>query len=141
MRLAREGVTSRPWPRLSEHLSPEHAPLLAGLELADSLAFDFHTWGQVPYDAGFVLVRDGEAHRAAFAAGAAYLVREPMLELLAPGERHRRPVDDAPWPRARGLVVRVRSTTTRLSRGNGDAESCDGCGKHRRNIHGRREES
>jgi aromatic-L-amino-acid decarboxylase len=57
-------------------LSPEHAPLLAGLELADSLAFDFHKWGQVPYDAGFLLVRDGEAHRAAFAAEAAYLTRE-----------------------------------------------------------------
>jgi glutamate/tyrosine decarboxylase-like PLP-dependent enzyme len=57
-------------------LSPEHAPLLAGLELADSLAFDFHKWGQVPYDAGFLLVRDGEAHRAAFAAEAAYLSRE-----------------------------------------------------------------
>ena len=54
MRLAREGVTSRPWPHLSEHLSPEHAPPLAGLELA----FDFHKWGQVPYDAGFLLVRE-----------------------------------------------------------------------------------
>ncbi len=57
-------------------LSPQHAPLLAGLELADSLALDFHKWGQVPYDAGFLLVRDGEAHRAAFAAEAAYLTRE-----------------------------------------------------------------
>lgn len=57
-------------------LSPELAPKLAGLELADSLAFDFHKWGQVPYDAGFLLVRDGEAHRAAFASEAAYLTRE-----------------------------------------------------------------
>jgi len=57
-------------------LSLELAPLLAGIELADSIALDFHKWGQVPYDAGFLLVRDGERHRQAFAQPAAYLQRE-----------------------------------------------------------------
>jgi glutamate/tyrosine decarboxylase-like PLP-dependent enzyme len=57
-------------------LAPEIAPRLAGIQAADSLAFDFHKWGQVPYDAGFVLVRDGELHRKAFASPAAYLERE-----------------------------------------------------------------
>ncbi|QOZ78307.1 cytochrome D ubiquinol oxidase subunit I [Bradyrhizobium sp. CCBAU 53351] len=57
-------------------LSPELAPLLGGIELADSIALDFHKWGQVPYDAGFLLVRDGEQHRQAFAQPAAYLRRE-----------------------------------------------------------------
>ena len=57
-------------------LSPALAPRLAGIERADSIALDFHKWGQVPYDAGFLLVRDGERHRAAFAAPAAYLRRE-----------------------------------------------------------------
>jgi aromatic-L-amino-acid/L-tryptophan decarboxylase len=57
-------------------LAPELAPRLAGIEAADSLAFDFHKWGQVPYDAGFILVRDGELHRSTFAAPAAYLRRE-----------------------------------------------------------------
>lgn len=57
-------------------LSPELAPLLRGIELADSIALDFHKWGQVPYDAGFLLVRDGEQHRQAFAQPAAYLRRE-----------------------------------------------------------------
>ncbi len=57
-------------------LTPEIAPRLAGIEAADSLAFDFHKWGQVPYDAGFVLVRDAELHRKAFASPAAYLERE-----------------------------------------------------------------
>jgi aromatic-L-amino-acid/L-tryptophan decarboxylase len=57
-------------------LSPELAPLLAGLEDADSIALDFHKWGQVPYDAGFLIVRDGDRHREAFAAPAAYLRRE-----------------------------------------------------------------
>jgi aromatic-L-amino-acid decarboxylase len=57
-------------------LSPTLAPQLAGIEAADSIALDFHKWGQVPYDAGFLMVRDGERHRAAFAAPAAYLRRE-----------------------------------------------------------------
>ncbi len=57
-------------------LSPELAPRLAGIEHADSIAFDFHKWGQVPYDAGFLLVRDGDRHKDAFAAPAAYLRRE-----------------------------------------------------------------
>ena len=68
-------------------LVPELRPRLAGIERADSLAFDFHKWGQVPYDAGFVLVRDGEAHRRAFAAPAAYLRRDTRG--LAGG---------SPWP-------------------------------------------
>ncbi len=57
-------------------LAPDLAPLLRGIERADSLAFDFHKWGQVPYDAGFILVRDGVLHRKAFALSAAYLRRE-----------------------------------------------------------------
>jgi len=57
-------------------MSPEIAPRLAGIERADSLAFDFHKWGQVPYDAGFILVRDGATQRATFASPAAYLSRE-----------------------------------------------------------------
>ena len=57
-------------------LAPEIAPRLKGIERADSLAFDFHKWAHVPYDAGFVLVRDGELHRDTFAASAAYLSRE-----------------------------------------------------------------
>jgi aromatic-L-amino-acid decarboxylase len=68
-------------------LSPELQPLFAGIERADSIAFDFHKWGQVPYDAGFILVRDGETHRAAFASPAAYLRREARG--LAGG---------SPWP-------------------------------------------
>ncbi len=53
-------------------LAPELAPRLAGIENADSIALDFHKWGQVPYDAGFLMVRDGVRHRDAFAAPAAY---------------------------------------------------------------------
>ena len=51
----------------------ELRPLVKGLERADSIAFDFHKWLHVPYDAGFFLVRDPVAHQRAFAANAAYL--------------------------------------------------------------------
>jgi len=68
-------------------LAPDLAPRLAGIERADSLALDFHKWGQVPYDAGFILVRDSEFHRRTFATQAAYLRRETRG--LAGG---------SPWP-------------------------------------------
>jgi aromatic-L-amino-acid decarboxylase len=57
-------------------LSPDIAPRLDGIGAADSIAFDFHKWGQVPYDAGFLLVRDGRQHYETFASPAAYLRRE-----------------------------------------------------------------
>jgi glutamate/tyrosine decarboxylase-like PLP-dependent enzyme len=56
-------------------LAPDVAPLLDGIARADSLAFDFHKWGQVPYDAGYFLARDGAHMLDAFAAPAAYLQR------------------------------------------------------------------
>jgi aromatic-L-amino-acid/L-tryptophan decarboxylase len=57
-------------------LVPEVAPRLAGIDQADSLAFDFHKWLHVPYDAGCVLVRRGDLHRAAFAMSPDYLRRD-----------------------------------------------------------------
>ncbi len=56
--------------------SSEIAKLLSGIDRADSIALDFHKWGQAPYDAGFLLVRDGQTHHDTFAAPAAYLRRE-----------------------------------------------------------------
>jgi glutamate/tyrosine decarboxylase-like PLP-dependent enzyme len=57
-------------------LASDIAPRLIGIERADSIAFDFHKWGQVPYDAGFILIRDGSLHHDTFAALASYLKRE-----------------------------------------------------------------
>ncbi len=57
-------------------LAPDLAQRLSGIERADSIAFDFHKWGQVPYDAGFILVRSDTLHYQAFASPAAYLRRE-----------------------------------------------------------------
>ena len=58
-------------------LSEELAPRFRGIERADSIAFDFHKWLQVPYDAGCLLVRDGELHRSTFASSPSYLTRMP----------------------------------------------------------------
>lgn len=53
--------------------SPDQAHLAAGVELADSWATDGHKWLQTPYDSGFAIVRDAEAHRRAMAITASYL--------------------------------------------------------------------
>ncbi len=58
-------------------LAPSLKLLTCGLERAHSVAFDFHKWAHVPYDAGFLLVRDAAAHKGTFAAPAAYLSRLP----------------------------------------------------------------
>jgi glutamate/tyrosine decarboxylase-like PLP-dependent enzyme len=66
-------------------------PLLAGIERADSVAFDFHKWAQVPYDAGCVLVRDQAHELATFAQSLAYL--ETSTRGIA---------GNPPWPRDLG---------------------------------------
>jgi glutamate/tyrosine decarboxylase-like PLP-dependent enzyme len=52
---------------------PTRASLAAGVELADSWATDGHKWLQTPYDCGFAIVRDAEAHRRAMTIAASYL--------------------------------------------------------------------
>jgi glutamate/tyrosine decarboxylase-like PLP-dependent enzyme len=54
-------------------LSPELRPRVRGLELADSLAFDFHKWLYIPYEAGAILVRDPAAMKRSFGVDADYL--------------------------------------------------------------------
>ena len=56
--------------------SHEIGSKLRGIESADSIAFDFHKWAQVPYDAGFLLVRHGDKHLASFENPADYLSRD-----------------------------------------------------------------
>jgi aromatic-L-amino-acid decarboxylase len=68
-------------------LSPLLRPKVAGMERARSIAFDFHKWAQVPYDAGCILVRDQADQFATFAGEAAY---------LTPGTRGL--AANAPWP-------------------------------------------
>jgi glutamate/tyrosine decarboxylase-like PLP-dependent enzyme len=68
-------------------LSPAYAHNLAGIEHADSVAFDFHKWAQVTYDAGCLLVRDAQIQQATFAQQTSYLAAAPRG--LAGGQ---------PWP-------------------------------------------
>lgn len=68
-------------------LSPRLRPLVAGISEADSVAFDFHKWGQVQYDAGCVLVRDRQHLADTFAQNVDYLQHET-----------RGLAGNAPWP-------------------------------------------
>jgi glutamate/tyrosine decarboxylase-like PLP-dependent enzyme len=59
-------------------LAPSLRERVRGMERADSLAFDLHKWGSMPFECACVLVRDAAAHHAAFRHSASY---------LAPSER------------------------------------------------------
>ena len=78
---------------------PEKQHLTDGLELADSWSVDGHKWLQIPYDSGFAIVRDAEAHRRAMAIRASYLNEAP--------EDGRNPSSYCP-----GLSRRARGFTT-----------------------------
>jgi glutamate/tyrosine decarboxylase-like PLP-dependent enzyme len=52
---------------------PSLVPLVAGIEQADSLAFDLHKWMYLPFEVACVLVRDANAHREAFTLKPSYL--------------------------------------------------------------------
>lgn len=59
-------------------LSPLVREQVQGMHRADSLAFDLHKWGSMPFECACVLVRDATAHHDAFRNNASY---------LAPSER------------------------------------------------------
>lgn len=65
-------------------IAPGNAHRVAGLALADSIAFDPHKWLHAPFEAGCVLVRDAEAHRSAFVVEPEFLEAAPRG--LASGE-------------------------------------------------------
>ncbi|MGE5359058.1 MAG: pyridoxal phosphate-dependent decarboxylase family protein [Bacteroidales bacterium] len=70
-------------------IAPHYRHLVAGMERADSLAFDLHKWMYLPYSIACVLVRDAEAHRHAFSLTPTYLAH-------GEGERGLTGVD-VPW--------------------------------------------
>ena len=61
---------------------PDRAHLAVGLDKADSWAVDGHKWLQTPYDAGYAIVRDRDAHSRAMTTDASYLPQ------IAEGERN-----------------------------------------------------
>jgi aromatic-L-amino-acid/L-tryptophan decarboxylase len=58
-------------------LAPELAGLVRGLDQADSVAFDLHKWGYLPFEVGCTLVRHPETHRDTFAVAPSYLGATP----------------------------------------------------------------
>ncbi len=54
-------------------IAPKKAHLVKDADLADSWSVDGHKWMQIPYDSGFAIVRDRDAHRRAMDISASYL--------------------------------------------------------------------
>ncbi|NLE22801.1 MAG: aminotransferase class V-fold PLP-dependent enzyme [Actinobacteria bacterium] len=70
-------------------IAPESRRLVAGMERADSLAFDLHKWMNLTYPVGCVLVRDAQAQLDTFSLTPSYLAH-------GEGERGLTAVD-VPW--------------------------------------------
>jgi glutamate/tyrosine decarboxylase-like PLP-dependent enzyme len=77
----------------------ETAPLAIGYEAADSWAIDGHKWLQTPYDCGYAIVRNAEAHRRAMTITASY------LPSTAEGERNPSHLVPELSRRARGFAT------------------------------------
>lgn len=79
--------------------TPDRAHLAKGIDKADSWAVDGHKWLQTPYDSGYAIVRDVEAHRRAMQISASYLP--------GAGDGGRAPADYVPElsRRARGFAT------------------------------------
>jgi glutamate/tyrosine decarboxylase-like PLP-dependent enzyme len=106
--------------------SPELRHLVRGSERADSWATDCHKWLNVPYDSGLAFCAHPQAHRAATAVTAAYLVH-------AEDKRERDEVDWTPEfsRRARGFAVYAALRS--LGR-HGVAELVERCCAHARQF-------
>jgi aromatic-L-amino-acid decarboxylase len=57
-------------------LSPETAAITKGMERADSLAFDLHKWGYLPFDIACVITREDRQLVETFSMQAAYLASD-----------------------------------------------------------------
>lgn len=55
------------------YLPKKSRQLVRGMERAESIAFDLHKWGYLPFEVGCILVSDAETHRRTFALDAGYL--------------------------------------------------------------------
>ncbi|MDQ3121856.1 MAG: pyridoxal-dependent decarboxylase, partial [Actinomycetota bacterium] len=105
--------------------SPKLRHLVEGVSEADSWATDAHKWLNVPYDSGLAFVAHPEAHRAAMAMTAEYLVADPDAAR-----------DQMDWTpefsrRARGLTVYAALRSLGRS---GVAELVERCCRHARRF-------
>ena len=100
--------------------SPDLRPLVDGVERADSWTTDAHKWLNVPYDSGLVFCAHPDAHRAAMAVTASYLIQDEGVRAVR---------DQMDWVpefsrRARGFAVYAALRS--LGR-NGVADLVDRC--------------
>ena len=103
--------------------APSHAPLVAGVNEADSWATDAHKWLNVPYDSGLAFVRDREALRAAMAITADY---------LPPAGEFRAPADYTPELSRRARGVEIWAALRTLGRAGLAALIAKNCAQARR---------
>jgi aromatic-L-amino-acid decarboxylase len=54
-------------------IAPRYKHLVAGMERADSLAFDLHKWMYLAYPIGCILIKNADHHRQAFSLTPTYL--------------------------------------------------------------------
>ncbi len=83
------------WARANDDLKAQ----TAGIENADSWVTDGHKWLQTPFDTGYAIVRDGEAHQRAMTTWASYLPQQ------GPDERVPSSLVPELSRRARGLAT------------------------------------
>ena len=55
-------------------ITPNYNELANGMERADSIAFDYHKWIYIPYEAGCILVKNKEKHFHSFSLTADYIL-------------------------------------------------------------------
>jgi glutamate/tyrosine decarboxylase-like PLP-dependent enzyme len=103
--------------------SPSLAPLLAGVQQADSIATDAHKWLNVPYDCGIALSAHPEVQRAAMTLLAAY-IEDSKVE--------RDPHEFVPDESRRGRAVPVYAVLRSLGRDGLRAMVERGCAMARR---------
>jgi glutamate/tyrosine decarboxylase-like PLP-dependent enzyme len=106
--------------------SPRHRHLVDGVERADSWATDGHKWLNVPYDCGIAFCAHPDAHRAAMAVRASYLVQSD-------DGGPRDPVDWTPEFSRRARAFPVYAALRSLGR-SGVADLVDRCCAHARRF-------
>jgi glutamate/tyrosine decarboxylase-like PLP-dependent enzyme len=105
--------------------SPSLRHLVDGVDQADSWTVDGHKWLNVPYDSAFAFCAHPEAHRAAMATSASYIVASSGAE--------RDSGDYVPELSRRARGVPVYAAIRSLGR-SGIASLIEGCCAHARRI-------